>query len=69
MGGLTAIGVLMLIDGEDLGPRLSTYAAPLRTALLRTVGSNVDAASQACEYYGQLVRRGRDPEVLETEIK
>ena len=32
-GGLTAMGALLLIEGDDLGPRLSTYGAPLRMAL------------------------------------
>lgn len=69
-GGLAAIGTLLLIDGEDLGPRLSTYGAPLRTALLRLVGGRPDALlHQACEFYGELVRRCRDPDVLEAEVK
>ena len=68
-GGLAAIGALLLIDGEDLGPRLSTYASPLRTALLRSVGDNEEALGAACEYYGELVRRGRDPDVLEREAR
>ena len=67
-GGLAAIRALLLIDGEDLGPRLSTYAAPLRTALLRAAG-DPDALNAACEYYGELVRRGRDPDVLEAEVR
>ena len=70
-GGLAAIGALLLIDGEDLGPRLSTYAAPLRTALLRLVdASSADALlRQLCDYYGKLVHRCRDPDVLEAEVR
>ena len=68
-GGLAAIGALLLIDGEDLGPRLSTYAAPLRTALLRSVGHNAEALALACDYYGELVRRGRDRDKLEAEVR
>ena len=66
--GPAAVRALLLIDGEDLGPRLSTYAAPLRTALLRAAG-DPDALNAACEYYGELVRRGRDPDVLEAEVR
>lgn len=68
-GGLAAIGTLLLIDGEDLGPRLSTYGAPLRTALLRLYGQSNMVVNRACEYYGELVRRCRDPDVLEVEAK
>ena len=77
-GGLAAIGALLLIDGEDLGPRLSTYAAPLRTALLRSVRLNAEGprknegeahAQAAADYYAELVRRGRDPDVLELEVR
>ena len=70
-GGLSAIAALLLIDGEDLGPRLSTYGGPLRTALLRLVGRPVNAAvlNQASGFYGELVRRCRDPDVLEAEVK
>jgi hypothetical protein len=68
-GGLAAIGALLLIDGEDLGPRLSTYAEPLRTALLRSVGHNAEALGVACDAYGELVRRGRDRDKLESEVR
>lgn len=68
-GGLAAIGALLQIDGEDLGPRLSTYAAPLRTALLRSVGTNAEVLGLACDYYGELVRRGRDRDKLEAEVR
>ena len=75
-GGLSAIAALLLIDGEDLGPRLSTYGSPLRTALLRLASRTTDAAAlnqapaaAACDYYGELVRRCRDPDVLESEAR
>ena len=69
-GGLAAISALMMIDGDDLGPRLSTYGAPLRVALLRSFSSNADDVWRACEqHYGELVRRGRDPDALEAETR
>ena len=68
-GGLAAIGSLVLIDGDDLGPRLSTYGPPLRTALQRSVSSSLEVVGQVCEYYGELVRRARDPEALEAEAR
>ena len=68
-GGLAAIGALLRIDGEDLGPRLSTYATPLRKALLLSIGRSAEARAQAGEYYGELVHRCRDPDVLEAEVR
>ena len=46
-GGLAAIASLMLIDGDDLGPRLSTYGPPLRTALLRSASDFSSRARRA----------------------
>jgi hypothetical protein len=68
-GGLAAIGSLIQLDGDDLGPRLSTYGPPLRTALQRSVGSSLEVVGQVCEYYRELVRRARDPEALEAEAR
>ena len=68
-GGLAAIGSLMQLDGDDLGPRLSTYGLPLRTALQRSVGNSLEVVGQVCEYYRELVRRARDPEALEAEAR
>ena len=68
-GGLAAMGALLLIEGDDLGPRLSTYGAPLRTALQLSAATSLDALSILCNYYGELVVRARDPDALETEIR
>ena len=67
--GLAAIGALLRIDGEDLGPRLSTYATPLRMALVRSIRRDEQACARAADFYGALVRRCRDPDVLEAEVK
>ena len=68
-GGLAALGALVMIDGDDLGPRLSTYGGPLRIAIQRSAGSNLQVVGQVCEFYGELVRRARDPEALDVETR
>lgn len=68
-GGLAAIGALTMIDGDDLGPRLSTYGPPLRWALVRSLGSSPEVVREVCKHYDELLRRARDPDALQKEAR